>query len=45
MVDLVTDMELSLTEPRGLYFVVLWFTVLIEVVVGGIEIAKYLGYI
>lgn len=36
-------MELSLTTPRGLYYLVLGITVLTEVVVGAIEVAAYFG--
>lgn len=38
-------MELKLTTPRGLYFVLLGLTVLIEIVVGAIESAKYFEFI
>lgn len=37
------DMELKLTTPRGLYFLLLIVVLLIEVVVGAIEVARYVG--
>lgn len=36
-------MEFKLTTPRGLYFMLLGVTVLIEVVVGAVEVALYFG--
>lgn len=39
----MTDMEIQLTSPRGLYYLLLVFLVGIEVVIGAVEIAKYLG--
>lgn len=36
-------MELNLTTPKGLYFIALGLTVLVEVVIGAIEVAQYFG--
>lgn len=36
-------MELKLTTPKGLYFLLLWFTILLEVVVAAIEATMYFG--
>lgn len=36
-------MEFKLTTPKGLYFILLGLTVLLEIVVGAIEVAKYFG--
>lgn len=36
-------MELKLTTPKGLYFIALGLSVLVEVVVGAIEVAHYFG--
>lgn len=36
-------MEFSLTKPKGLYFVVLLLTILLEVVIGLVEVAMYVG--
>lgn len=36
-------MELQLTSPRGLYYLLLVALVSIEIIVGGIEIAQYFG--
>lgn len=36
-------MELKLTTPKGLYFLLLGLTLLIEVVLGAVEMAMYFG--
>lgn len=39
------NMELKLTTPRGLYIIALGLTVLVEIVLGAIEVAMYFGLI